>query len=155
MATMRHPLLRILVALLIGVVTPLCCCQATAIVGSGCGEPHTAAIKPNSCCNGCADDPASKQHRDAPTDNEPPAPGKCPSCPSCDGTPAGTAINVEARLPAFEHDWDVIATLALAVLWDLPSLETRVTASPPGWASDPPFLKANREAQRWYCALVV
>lgn len=152
---MRHPLLRILVALLIGVITPLCCCQATAMVGSGCDGPHAVAIEPDSCCNGCDDDPASQQDRDAPTDNEQPAPGKCPSCPSCDGTSAGTAINVEARLPAFEHDWDVIATLALAVLWDLPSLETRVTASSPGWASDPPFLKSNREAQRWYCSLVV
>lgn len=152
---MRHPLLRILVALLIGVITPLCCCQAMAMAGSVCGGPHEAVAAPDSCCHGCSEDSAPADEQSTPTDDDAPAPGKCPSCPSCQGTSAGTGAKVEARLPAFEQQWDAISTLALAALWELPPRVLRIRPVPPGWTHAPPYLKANREALRWHCALLV
>ena len=52
MDTMRHPFLRILVALLIGVITPLCCCRAALLVGSACDGKHLVAAEMDSCCGG-------------------------------------------------------------------------------------------------------
>ncbi len=152
---MRHPLLRILVALLIGVVSPLCCCRAMAVVGTPCGGAHVAAVESESCCGGCVGDPASEQGREAPTDERPHAPGECPSCPSCDGVAGGAAAKVESKLPAFEPQPEWLAAVTVAVLWNLPPLDLTSAVRSPGWASDPPFLKANREALRWHCALLV
>lgn len=164
MITVRHPLLRMLVALLIGVVTPLCCCQAVAVAGGACSGGHVAAVESDSGCGGCvggaradkrsAEEPCPDQPRDDPQDR-PSHPGKCPSCPSCQGTSAGTGVNAEARLPAFEQQWNALATFALAVLWTIEAPETALAPRPPGWAKGPPHLKANRDAQRWHCALLV
>jgi hypothetical protein len=173
MYSMRHPLLRILVALLIGVVTPLCCCQAAALAGGACAGKHVAAAESDSCCGGrvgetrtdegpaeqpCQDQPrddSQDQSQDRPDHDQPSPPGKCPSCPSCQGTSAGTGISAEARLPAFEQQWNALATFALAVLWTMEAPEALVAPHPPGWAHYPPHLKANRDAQRWHCALLV
>jgi hypothetical protein len=152
---MRHPLLRILIALLIGVVTPVCCCQAMALAGSICDGRHSALTKSDSCCHECSGDPAPDQPQDAPTDDDPGVPGECPSCPSCQGTAGGTGAKAEANLPVFEKFWNALATIAVAVLWNLLPLEAVTAPAPPGWAADPPFLKANREALRWHCALLV
>jgi len=152
---MRHPLLRILVALLIGVASPLCCCQAMAMAGGVCGERHEVAAKADSCCQGCSGDPSSDQEQDAPEQEDPHTPGKCPSCPSCQGTSAGTGVKAEARLPAFEPQWDALSTLALAALWELPPTALQFKTVLPGWSHDPPFLRANRDALRWHCALLV
>lgn len=163
---MRHPLLRILVALLIGVISPLCCCQAAALVGGGCGGGHEIAAKVESCCGGCSGKAESGEEQtpaplptdapsDVPSDDHHGPPGKCPSCPTCQGTSAGAGAKAEATLPAFEPQWNALATISLAVLWDLPTLGTTTEAAPPGWAIDPPHLRANRAALRWYCALIV
>jgi hypothetical protein len=158
-SVMRHPLLRILVALLIGVVTPLCCCQAALLVGSACDGQHLVAAEIDSCCGGCSTEtasrPASDRPQDDPNEDQPPSPGECPSCPSCQGTTGGTGAKAESRLPAFEQQWDALATFALAVLWTFPTPDAKVLPISPGWALDPPHLKANREALRWHCALVV
>jgi hypothetical protein len=155
MDTMRHPLLRILVALLIGVVTPLCCCQAMALAGSICDGRHSAVSNGDSCCHECPRDPAPDQQQDAPTNDHSEPPGECPSCPSCQGTAGGTGAKAEASLPVFEELSNGLSTIALAVLWSLPPLEVHDAPAPPGWAADPPFVKANREALRWHCALLI
>lgn len=156
---MRHPLLRILVAFVIGVWSPLCCCQAMALAGTACDGGHAAVSEPDSCCGGCLIDPTSDHEQQAPTedqdDDQGSAPGECPSCPSCEGNPSGTGVNAEVKLPAFEQQWDALTTLAVAVLWNLPPLDAQAAPAPPGWANAPPFLKANREALRWHCALQV
>jgi hypothetical protein len=152
---MRHPLLRILVALIIGVVTPVCCCQAMALAGSICDGRHAVVTKADSCCHECPDGRASDHRQEAPSDEQPPLPGDCPSCPSCEGTSGGTGAKAEVNLPVFEKVWNALATIAVVVLWSLPPLEAQVAPAPPGWAADPPFLKANREALRWHCALLV
>jgi len=152
---MRHPLLRILVALLIGVATPVCCCQAMALAGGVCDGRFGAAAESASCCHQCPDSPLSDQEQEAPTDEVPPSPSDCPSCPSCQGTSGGTGVKAEANLPVFEKVWNALATIAVAVLWSLLPLDAQNTPAPPGWAADPPFLKANREALRWHCALLV
>lgn len=64
-------------------------------------------------------------------------------------------MKVEARLPVSEPHWDAFSTLSLAALWELPSTALRVSPALPGWTLAPPFLKANRDAQRWHCALLV
>ncbi len=151
---MRHPLLRILVALLIGVVTPLCCCQAMALAGSLCNGRQAAATELGSCCHECPLDPASDQ-RQTPTDDQPPLPGECPSCPSCQGTSGGTGAKSEASLPAFEQQWHASAMVAIAVVWNFSNPGPEATPSQPRWTADPPHLKANREALRWHCALLV
>ncbi|MBX3404425.1 MAG: hypothetical protein KF699_13520 [Phycisphaeraceae bacterium] len=152
MDPMRHPLLHTLVALLIGVVTPLCCCEAMAFAGSVFGGQHGPAPETTSCGHECPGDSASDQQQEVPSDDQQPSPGECPSCPSCQGTSGGTGVKAEANLPVFEKVWNALATTAVAVLWNLPPLAAQ---SMPGWASDPPFLRANREALRWHCTLLV
>lgn len=152
---MRHPLLRILVALFIGVITPLCCCVVQAVAENACGGQHSAAVELASCCNGCSTQPGSDQDQDDPTEEPPSSPEKCPSCPSCQGTSGGTGAKAEIRVPAIEQVLDALATIALAAFWNLPPLDAEAAPPLPGWASDPPFLKANREALRWHCALLV
>ncbi|MBX3392756.1 MAG: hypothetical protein KF787_08920 [Phycisphaeraceae bacterium] len=146
---MRHPLLRILVALLIGVWSPLCCCQAMALAGNVCEGTHQ--IKTDSCCH-------EESH---PGEDETPAnhggslPVDCPSCPSCQGTSGGAGLTAEAKLPTLEQKWNALATIALAVLFDLPQSDEVISLGRPPWWNDPPFVKANREALRWHCALIV
>jgi hypothetical protein len=154
MSIMRHPLLRILVALLIGVVTPLCCCQAMAIVGSGCGLGHAAASVSDACCGGCKDGSESGEG-DAPVEPSTPHPSDCPSCPSCQGTASGPGLKADATLPTIEQAWNAIATCALAVVLDLPEADDAAHHGRPSWWRDPPCIRANREALRWHCALIV
>jgi len=162
---MRHPLLRILVALLVGMITPLCCCRATAMLGTECGGwdardarvARIQGIRIDSCCDRPGN-ARSNQTQDAPADDQQPSPEHaptCPACPSCNGTLTGTGINVENRSPVSEHEWDGIVTLALAMALECPPLQTQAVALLSGWVSDPPFLIANREALRWHCALLV
>lgn len=152
---MRHPLLSILVALFIGVIAPLCCCQFAVLTGAACGEVHGVAAQPDSCCRGCSGDPTPRDEKQTPTDHDEHTPGECPSCPSCQGTAVGTGVKFEAKVSALDQQLHALATIALAVLWELPPLDARAAPSWPGWASNSPFLRANREALRWHCALLV
>lgn len=152
---MRHPLLRILVALLIGVVTPLCCCQAMAMVGAVCDGRHERVATAKSCCHGCEGDSAPVDHQEPTPENGQSVPDECPSCPSCQGTSSGSGIKAEIKLPAFEQHWNALATMALAVLWNLPPLDSHKAPSLLDGAEEPLFLRANRDALRWHCALVM
>ncbi|MGD9688403.1 MAG: hypothetical protein AB7K52_04455 [Phycisphaerales bacterium] len=152
---MRHPVLRILVALFIGVVSPLCCCQVMELTGSACGGTHEVTAKSESCCSGCSSDPAPIHDQQAPADDDEHSPGKCPSCPSCQGTSVGAGVKFESKTPVLNHQLHALATLALAVVWNPPLPAAQAVPSLPAWAFDPPYLKANREALRWHCALLV
>lgn len=154
---MRHPLLRILIALLIGLWSPVCCCQAMALAGSSCGDASVPEIQPDSCCQGCKSEPRSSEpgssHDELPADHERSHPGDCPSCPSCQGTAGGASLRADARLASSQPDGNAIATMTFAVTiaprW--PD-EASITSSLSRWGR-PPFARANREAQRWHCAL--
>jgi len=162
---MRHPFFRVLVALLIGVWSPLCCCQAMTLVGRACESTASDVVAQSTCCPNCptetseATEDESRPPASAPDNGQSTHPDDCPSCPSCQGLSGGVGLNVEAELPTFEQQWSAIATIALAVILELPwTDEMMVRGRPPwpwgGWGS-PPHVKANRDAQRWHCALTL
>lgn len=150
--SMRHPLLKVLAALFMGILAPLCCCQAMALAGSACGDATVREIRQDTCCQSCKGEPRSTDDG-PPTDHERSHPGDCPSCPSCQGTANGAGLRAEARLAAPQLDWNAIATIALAATIAPSWLhEASITGSLSSWGK-PPYARANREAQRWHCAL--
>lgn len=150
---MRQPLLRILVALIIGMWIPLCCCQAMALAGDACGSTPTPQAKADSCCQGFL--AAHSDQESIPDDDERSLPGDCTSCPSCQGTSAGAGLTLEAKPPTLEQKWNTAAATALLVLSDLPRPDAAISPGLPSCWDDRLFIKANREAQRWFCALIV
>ncbi len=150
---MRQPLLRILVALLLGMWIPLCCCQAMALAGDACGSTPTPQAKADSCCQGCHAAPSDQES--TPDDDKRSLPSDCTSCPSCQGTSAGAGLTVETKLPTLEQNWNAAAAMALVVLTDLPKPDAAISPGLPSRWDDRLFIKANREAQRWFCALIV
>lgn len=151
---MRHPLLHILLALFIGVWSPLCCCQASALAGTVCGGTHFKAPEQDSCCSNCADESQSSEHN-APTNDNRSLPRECPSCPSCQGLASGVMLRAEAKLPTFEQELNFVATIVLSTITSLPRLENSIIPSHALWWASPPHIKANREIQRWHCALTI
>lgn len=153
----RHPLLRMLLALIIGLWSPMCCCRAMAMTGMACGgsgETESAAV--DGCCDESPDrSPAGEEPGSCPDRSEP-APLGCPSCPACNGAPgvsSGAGIKGEARLEAAGQEW----TPQACVVWATLGREAGwlVSAGParPPWRGVMPHVKANRDAQRWHCAL--
>ena len=124
-----------------------------AMAGDICDSRYSETTGSASCCHQCPGDPAPDQNQDSPTDNDSDTPGDCRSCASCQGTSGGSGAKAQVNLPAIEKVLNALATNTVAVLWGLPPLEAREAPTPPGWVADPPFLKANREALRWHCAL--
>lgn len=152
---MRHPSLRILVAVLIGVIAPLCCCQASTFAGVLCDGRQEVTLAASTCCHECSDERDSLPQRDSSNNDQQSPPGKCPSCPSCQGVPAGAGVKSEAGRADLDQQLHALATLALAVVLDLPPLNTHVATAMPAWLADPPFVRANRATLRWHCALTV
>lgn len=167
---MRHPLLRVFLALLIGVWSPLCCCQAAALVGTTCGmmtEPRASADlgAADSCCQ-CCDDEEPPGDGALPSDpgeivragSAAPGAPVCPTCQACQGSPVSAALHADAKIATVEQHRNALVTLGWAVLPDVQSLRgaDAGSAPPPAWWwCGPPHLKANRDAQRWHCALVI
>lgn len=151
---MRNPLLRILAALVIGVWSPLCCCQVTALIGTACRSIAEAPVAKAGCCSKCHEE--SKQ-RDGDHSNDPKGSplSECPSCPSCQGTSSGAGLKAESTSPAIERACDTAAVIVAVVLHDQPRMGAMVRPILPSWWGDPPFVRANREALRWQCALIV
>lgn len=156
-ATMRHPFLRILAALLIGLSWPACCCRASAMLGGVCGGTHETAAQPDD--EGCSDSCCGHKADDTPTDvpsqqpHSPDAP--CPSCPSCLGVVTSVGVPSQAKA-----DLDVgLSLLNVAVCVPSDSLSCCSSSVTPlttdGWTGPRPFLRSNRAAQRWHCALIV
>lgn len=155
---MRHPLLRILVALIIGVSLPLCCCQAMMLVGGACDGASDTVELQASCCPSCLDESSGSRSPTpvhTPSNDENSHPDDCPSCPSCQGLSGGAGLKVEAKLPALEQQWNALATIAIAVFFDLPKPDEAIVPGCPSRWGSPPHVKANRDAQRWHCALTI
>lgn len=151
---MRHPLLRILVALLIGLWSPLCCCQAMTLAGSTCGDAVPEVASSDSCCQDLAS--SSSDAGDCESGQwDVPAPSDCSSCPSCQGTSGGAGLKVDSRLPSVSHEFNLVATLANTYVLSLPKPDEAVKPSARSWWRTPLHLRANRVSQRWHCALVV
>lgn len=152
---MHQPILRIIVALLIGVWSPLCCCQAMAFIGGACdGRPSpTASVE--SCCADCSDVPARSTNENSPLGDRESHPPDCPSCPSCQALSGEAVLQVEAKSPTLDNEWTAIATIALLGQIDPPHADEPMDLRHPSWWHGPPFLRANREALRWHCALIL
>jgi hypothetical protein len=124
---MRHPILRILAAIIIGLWSPMCCCQAADLLGSPC------VPAPESCCSGCHDS-------DQP---EPAAP-----CDDCHGTFMQAGI-----VPAPDHIPQ--PTALTPVFFDTAlflSIPDAIAARHPAATPPPP---AGRDLLRRHCALIV
>lgn len=154
-AAMRHPLLRALIAVTLGLWSTICCCQAQAIVGQAChaGPPAEAP----SCCSGCHDEPES-------TDDEGGERGggdgrderreHSPGCPSCQNQQATAGSRFDHGPHDREHAQPALPVLAFAA-------EPRAIAAPVdslrprGLSTAAANPRANRVTLRWHCALVV
>ncbi len=151
---MPHSLLRILVALLIGVWSPLCCCQAMMLAGSVCEISHSVAAVSDSCCHNCEDRPVSEnEHPSSGLDGQ--HPSDCKSCPSCQGLSSGAGLKIEAGLASVEEQWNAIATIARDVFFHVPRRDDAIVPGRPLWWGSPPYVKANRETLLWHCALTI
>lgn len=165
-----HPLLRILAAFLIGLWSPLCCCQSEVLLGSHCpsqdaaiNAPPSASPKTKSCCG--SGDSCGKQDRSrAPAQSQEPStdplspatedsPTSCNSCPSC----LTTAREGFARQSVETESASWISfSVPPATLWEPPSLhQLRHSDCKPSWPVEFHHLRANRSALRWHCALIV
>lgn len=151
---MRHPLLRILVAVLLAAWSPLCCCQAAAWAGSACGGPDRVEIISDACCDvdhgaAAARTPMVLMDQHRLPDGEP---GGCSTCGTCQDAPA---LGVESKLPSLEREWnaDGVPAACATPAWTM--AERAVAPVLPAMADGPPHVRANRAAQRWHCALMV
>ena len=167
MRTMTSPFLRIVLALVIGLWSPLCCCQAAMVAGALTGTPgdctgsnkKTAAspIKVG-CCDHCGDEPSnpgssdhssSTNHDRSPGDRSP-----CNDCPGCQGTLGLSRLDkADTAMQALAL---AMAVLVIVVPVDLPL--TLPTVTLPFWPRLPdhlPLYAGGRSLLRWHCALVV
>ena len=149
---MRHPLLRIVLALLVGLMSPMCCCYAAAVAEAACSS--LAGVKHaerRSCCNSCSED-------DAAPDSAPAETGKHdngrPDCASCGG--AAVAVNsvpvVTFKASAVTDLTPILA--AIAPLSDLGDPMSRGILGP-FHAPRRAAAHAGRDAQRWHCARIL
>lgn len=151
---MRHPLLRILLALLIGLVSPMCCCFAAVVAGMACslavGEPENDR-EGRSCCGSCCDDEGAS----TPTPAESGEHDKdCPSCTSCGGEAA--AVN-SAPIIKFEPSAVTELTAILAAIAPQCDLGVPISRDVAGTMHDARGAAAHtgRDAQRWHCARIL
>lgn len=163
---MRHPLLRILVALIVGLWSPMCCCQAAMFIGGACPScprPETPAPEPEPecCCCKHAPTPApGSSCGDSPTqaDSSPHQPDSkhpCNSCPACKGSAATTAsasAAISFHLPALQ--FDLFATLLLAN-FDCPVFSPQLDRPTAQWSPRGCIPRESRDVLRRHCALIV
>ncbi len=161
---MLESMFKLLLALLVGIVSPLCCCEATALAGTSCAVVGVATSDTRSdeasCCGGCRDRasdaaalaPHQVASKAAPRD--PTHPGTCPTCPKCKGVQS-IALDHGPKLPALDNTWTTLATITIAAILDSSHSMNSIGSRPPSWRADPPSVKANRDALRWHCALIV
>ncbi|HMN95710.1 MAG TPA: hypothetical protein PKC43_03460 [Phycisphaerales bacterium] len=151
---MQGSLVRIILALLVGVWSPLCCCQAMALVGRACERGALRGAEAAGCCSRCAADdgvPASQDDA-APTRPADQLPGGCDSCPACLGA-IGIAVKLESLTMIPDAGSDERASVD-----PRPSPRQRIRRDDAGSLSGPrpsQSLRANRPALRWHCTLIV
>ena len=147
---------RILVALLMAVWMPLCCCQSAMLFGASCQmdlqiEESTGSV--SSCCSGKVD-----VAEDSTCEDLDPNCHGLKSCKCCRiaKRAIGSGLDAASSNPRFEQT-EVslpIAHLASAIP-DLGLATTLSESLPFHDYAAPPALRANRAALRWHCALIV
>ncbi len=154
---MRLNWLNPLLALVIALWAPMCCCQAALLAGApiptpchaSSGDDHAAETDADHCCcDADASDAATESDPVAPHDGLP-----CDSCPTCFGKPAlGTTLDGGVRI-----DTDALAaTLVVFIVAGLDgTLSPPATVIGPREHGPPHHTRANRAALRWHCALNV
>jgi len=156
---MQHLLLRILCALFIGVISPLCCCRAAAVMGIPCPATPRDVVEPaRACCGNAACKETSPDREPEPLENRPtpvddPA-ESCPACPSCDGqlVTIDSALTVKftpakpVPFPAEVFAADPLDQLG----WGWRQPRDRATDQCRAAA-----MHTGREAHRWHCALLI
>lgn len=172
---MRHPLLRILIALLVGMASPLCCCQAALFTGDTCGPSPVVVVftpeaaptpaAPSRCCSSakCHDEqPPATSPTNSDTDNHnspahthnPSQP--CDTCPTCYSTIKQASIDnlSSSTLNAFAKQY-LCSDAAFPTLVELLRLELHAKQPQAYSQSDDAHIRPNRAALRWHCALIV
>jgi hypothetical protein len=151
-APMRHPLLRILAALLIGVWSPLCCCQASAWMGRSCSDRGHARAWGDESCGCCTDEAPSDDEPDCRFPEDGTRPG-CPACPACQGSVGASGLIPSSKAQQYHMGIEAIPmpahrSSATSLPWD-----DKLSILTPGHSSA--HIRANRAALRWHCALNV
>lgn len=136
---MRHPILRILIAILIGFWSPMCCCQASELLGAPCAPSQQSHEE--SCCSGCGDTPEEPTE---PHDSGQP-------CTECHWSfaQAGVVLNSE-------HG-GTLSTDAVTTIATFGTICTLLIADAgqPRHPDHHPPRPAGRSLLRWHCALIV
>jgi len=160
--SMQHLFLRILVALLVGVFSPVCCCHIAAAMGTGCGAARIEAdgLQAHPCCGrstcggGVADarlDSSCDPLNLAPVDENG---QRCPSCSVCEGAVATVEPTTTIK-PKSELLTDVGIVLAFTCptgqcdAWRLDAAKTYDDSQRSS------LLRSGRDVQRWQCALTI
>jgi hypothetical protein len=148
--------IHLLLVLLIGSSSPICCCRAMALLGGSCGPERSEAMvladAAVACGGGCCrTGPATADRDDEDGGDRGPVPD-CAECPAC---------HVDVAGPRGELDATSLAAIAAAfALVEQEGRSIDACAAPDEVdqcapeRSDPPSLRANRCALRWHCALV-
>lgn len=160
---MSHPFLRILAAVFLAFVSPLCCCQAMAVVGFGheCADAVTEEVQEQACAGGCcgkvaasqtvADEPAIVD----PRDDRSSRPGDpCPECPVCQTAASNTGSGLVPEVKVADADW--VAVVFVAAIWgDWMPVVRPVGSIPERGERETVCVMSGRNVLRWQCALMV
>lgn len=158
---MVHPVIRILVALLMAVWMPLCCCQAALLVGVACNVEQpldVATAQPDSsgdeCCHRCqVAEPTDLQN--SPDSTPPSSTTPCKSCDLCKRA-IGSGLDSTTKLTRAEQADATVPTITfVSALPDTFVQHAASSSSLDPRYSAPPHVRANRSALRWHCALMV
>lgn len=158
-----HSTLRILFAFSLAAWSLVCCCQASVFFNAACSglTPRLSIIDQSpaadSCCRRCVQGRAAENpSAPAPTRDDVPNSESCVSCAQCLGL-AEACRSTAAPEPILSTA-SPLHTLRLACL----SLCSRVLCVWPHLAFDTQrlytassFMRSNRDAQRWHCALLL
>lgn len=149
---MRRPFVRILMAFLIGLWSPMCCCHAAWMTGQPCGAEVTrdadGAARADDCC-GRPVEPGSE----SPPESSTPT---CEQCSACQGNSPSFGALQSAQVKIKPVALDALSTFVLGVV--LATENNAALASPPGPVEGrvpPATTRAGRTLLRWHCALIV
>ena len=158
-----HSTLRILFVFALATWSLVCCCQASVLLNAACSgqTPRLTDIKQpsatDSCCRGCVQGQAADNlSAPAPERDDVPSSESCASCAQCLGL--AEACRSTAAPKTILSIAPPLHTIQLACL----SLCSRVLCVWPHLAFDTQrlytassFMRSNRDAQRWHCALLL
>jgi len=165
---MQRPLFHILLAFIVGVWSPLCCCQAALLVSDLTGMPSrcgTSGIadaidsRPAAhCCGGCCGErdqqpmpsnDSDTRHEQSPCESTP-----CHDCPACQGTvgiPNGT-VDSSSALKSIAYQFAIPAPTTLSTWSVAPHPFPAVVGKPVDHSGRG---DGGRAILRLHCALLV